>query len=143
MYSHIEPVIESNGDSVDVTYPKIKHSNINKYFNGNYRVLLLRPVHTFNRNVWIAEIKAQIGMDYDLLSFAGFALNKNIQNKKSYNCAELVLMADKQAGMLVKRELKFITPQSYFEYAIAGEFEMVFWRDCPVMNDFKILTGGT
>ena len=137
-YSHIEPIYRENGDSVDASFPKLIESNIGKYFDGMHRVMLIRPVVAFDDVKWRTNLADCIGKGYDLLSYLGFVFNKNIQDKAKYNCSELVLLLDRSACILRDYD-SYIRPESYYDFAIAGMFEIVFQKDFADMNDFNKL----
>ena len=74
---------------------------------------------------WGGAVSALEGLKYDLLSFVGFMGNKKIQDKDPINCAEGVLMADQAIGLLSLHDGSFISPQSYWDFTVAGIFEIV------------------
>jgi hypothetical protein len=145
-FSHVEPIISKEGDSVDATVPRLKRSNIKKYFNGQYRVWILRPLPKLTKEQAIKfAITTQlcIDMKYDLFSYLGFVINKPLEHKGQLNCAELVLRADHSIGLLERHGGIFISPQSYVDFAMAGMFDIVYAEDCPEQSDFTYLKGGT
>lgn len=125
-FSHIEPILAPDGKSVDYTFPHARLNNINSY-NSDWRMIIIRPVNfTPDQSLlWLRTIVETINIKYDLVSYFGFLANKQIQDKDKLNCAEAVLLADQSAGLLTMHDGMFISPQSYWEYTVAGLFQTI------------------
>lgn len=129
-FSHGEPILNAQGDSIDATIPKIKRSNISKYFDGKHRVRILRPLKALNQfelEGWYVNCIKKEGKWYNLFK---------------RNCAGTIYDADKAIGLLNVTQ-KVVTPQMYNLLAEAGcLFEVVYDAYKPDMNDFKKLMEG-
>lgn len=131
-FSHIEAIIDDEGTAVDATWPRVRLHNISDYLNGNYRVVVIRPRRPFPSFPeklllnWIDTLLSMVDRRYDLKSFIGFLCNKRVENSQAVTCAESVLLADKSVGFLTGHDGWYITPQSYWDFTIAGAFEVVY-----------------
>lgn len=127
-FSHIEAIIANDGTAVDATWPRVRLHNISDYLNDNYRVVVIRPRCPFPEKLltgWIYNLNLMIGRRYDLKSFIGFLCNKKIGNSEAMTCAESVLWADRSVGFLLGHDGWYITPQSYWDFTVAGAFDIV------------------
>lgn len=126
-FSHIEPILDSAGNSIDVTVPTIKKSNIRKYLNGDYRVVVIRPVQPIpDLGAWIMAGHDVLGVRYDLLSYIGYLINKPIQGRKTFNCSEATFYMDQKAGLFKAAQNLFISPQTYADFTVAGMFTVIY-----------------
>lgn len=135
-FSHVEPIFATDGSSIDATllYPKL--NNVWNYADEGSRIMILRPVPAFTldqRDAWhralmVAYDKAlqQPLYGYDLTTYFGFAGNKRADDKQRVNCAELCFLPDRAAGLFPLEDGYLISPQSYWDYAVAGAFEVIF-----------------
>lgn len=127
-YSHITPVM-SRRLVMNITWPRPTIETIEEFLAKQRRVLHLRPTTPFNSDqgkAWTERGNEILATDYDLLSFKGHLANDGkAQNGKKYNCAEGVLSLDHAAGLLLGRDFRLISPQSYVEFAAAGVFVVV------------------
>lgn len=126
-WSHVEPIIGADGCSVDATWPRLIESNVHKYLTDEYAMIILRPIGwtEAQRNSFAKAARGAISMKYDILSYLGFPLNVPVQDKRKLHCAELCLMADHAAGEFLGHDGAFVTPQTYWDFYIAGAFEVV------------------
>jgi len=141
-FSHVMPVVSESGDVLDITLPKPKITSLAEWFNGNYRVMILRPVTplTTSEQIKFISTAQQIrSRDYDLKSFLGFLENNPTRDPKKINCAEGTLLCDQSAGILVHHDGVLISPQSYDDYADGGLFQVIYGCNCPTPDDFKAL----
>jgi hypothetical protein len=137
-FSHIEYILDYLGNSIDFRYPKSINSNIRVYFDGNWRVVLMRPNFEITPE-WVETANLLAGVPYDVISYIGFIENKMIEDKRKINCAEGQLICDHIAGQFIKEQGRLISPQTYWDYMIAGKFDLVWSKDCPDYNDLKKL----
>jgi hypothetical protein len=117
-------------DSIDATFPRVKFGNIKQYFNGQWRVLVLRPVPEMTqiqRVVWVNKLLSFIGKKYDVWALLGFLANKSFQTEKKYTCSEILYYADYAVGLFpCGYKGEFISPQTYYDFFIAGMFSVVY-----------------
>lgn len=143
-YSHIVSILSSEGIVLDATFPKPLKRNLSHYFDGNHRICIIRPVPKFTKVDTLKFLNAadtvfklidtkKIG--YDLTSYVGYIFNKKIQDKELFNCSESALFCDQFAGRFLKHDGYFITPQSYYEYMIAGAYEVIYQKDYATIDD--------
>lgn len=130
-YSHAEPILNEKGDSIDATWPRVKRSNIDKYFDGRHRVKILRPIHKMDKSqeaAWLTCCIMKVGKWYNLWH---------------RNCAGVVYDADRLVGILGLIKQEVFTPQMYLVFADGGcVFETIFEAECPTEEDFKKLVEG-
>lgn len=128
-YSHCVPVLNKHGLTLEIRYPRPHYGHANDYLDGKHRVLHLRPAVAWTPaqiEAYCAEVERIRRHKYDLLSFAGFLLNRpHIENPRRPNCAEGLLLMDHAADLLLGRGASLVSPQSYFEFAAAGAFVVV------------------
>jgi len=143
-YSHIVPILNADGQTLEIRYPTIHFGNAADYLDGKYRVLHLRPMQPLNdlqittylyraerlcnvvgyseKSFW-EQIKEA---NYDMKSFWAYLINSGgAQNPQKVNCSEGMLTLDHALGLLPTRSMRFISPQSYMEFLAAGLFEVV------------------
>ena len=137
-FSHIELILNQFGESIDAKFPKIIRSNIKTFFNGNYRVVIIRPTFEINSNFSMTALNL-IGKKYDWFNYCGFASNKPMNDKGKFQCAEVNLIADHSMGQFLKENGMMVSPQTYWDYTVAGKFEVIWQKDCPNLTDYKNL----
>jgi len=141
-YSHCEPIIDSYGNSVDFTYPTNKASNIQKYFNGQWRVCIISPAVMLSQEQQEAfsdTIKGLVGTEYAPLDYLGFLINKPVHEQGQYHCGSGTLAGCQAAGLLKRHSGAYISPQSFQEYTTAGLFNVVWSSDRATQGDFRDL----
>ena len=128
-YSHVVPIIDVSGKTLEVRYPQPYFSTVNDYLDGKHRILHLRPVQELSDlqiNNYLTVVDHVQFRDYDILSFAGFLSNREyIENKSKLNCSEAMLTLDHAMGLLLGRSMALVSPQSYVEFEAAGIFKIV------------------
>ena len=128
-YSHVVPVLDVAGTTLEIRPPRPKFGSVAAYRAGKHRLLHLRPVVPWapaQISAYLAAAEQLRVQRYDLLSFAGFLLNRpKIEDGKRVNCSEGMLVMDHAAGLLTGRTLALVSPQSYVEFASAGLFTII------------------
>ncbi len=136
-YSHAEIAIDNLGNSIDFRWPTTASSNVLRYFDGKHRVLILRPVFTFDPRILERSLTSKLGAKYALREYLGFVTNKRIADSGQWHCGSGNLAAYQDAGGLVMADRFFVTPQTFVRYAEAGAFEVVARLFGPDPADFK------
>jgi len=142
MFSHVEPVIDANGSTVEATVPKIRFGHISNYFQGKHRVAVLRPAIPLNddeRRKFVITACDMVGRWYDVWSLIGHVINKRLQKAEYYNCAELTLQCFKSIGRLTQLPIDIIKPSHFFVLACGGFFRTVFYKVRPTKIDYEKL----
>lgn len=153
-FSHIEPILNSQGDSIDATFPKIKRSNISQYFDGKHRVRIIRPLPSplFGKEDIYPLLCSPPPLSFlfkrvalNQLELEGWYVNCIKKIGKWYNlfkrnCASVCFDADRAVGRLMGVSIKTPTPEMHNLLAEVGcEFEIVYDAYKPNKEDFKKL----
>lgn len=122
-YSHCMPMVsESKGLNTDILRNS-RVQNVEKYFSGEFRVIRLRS-RIMDIDAFTLEASLLDNLPYDIRSYAGFLVNKNTEDPDKINCGEAALLCCHAGGILKDRTLDRISPQSFYEFAMAGLFEI-------------------
>lgn len=144
-YSHVEPILDSNGNSVDFQMGWTakggisgnRSSNVGKYFNGEWRVTILRPNFLVDETAFTESLISRVGTKYALLDYIGFLTNKPISSQGKYHCGSGTLKAYQDSGVLRRHNGKFCSPQSFQEYYVSGLFNEVWSSGCAKVEDWE------
>lgn len=134
VYGHIAVVINSKGDMVSATVPKVVKMNIKDYFDGKHTVLVLAPSVPFTalqQHRLYERATSLITTGYDYKSYFGFLFNTGAHDSRRYNCSELVYECDKASGLFPEWDGTLVSPQSYMDFYIAGMFRKIFAAKNP------------
>ncbi len=142
--SHVGVVIDA--DNLNVfdarMFQKSKIRKIEYFFNGKYDIRILRYSPTLiniqQKNITKFLID-HLRVGYDNKSIISIISNNNIEDKNKLNCAESALLAYHNAGLLLKRDIKYILPHTFWEYYAAGRFVLVKHFHKPKKENMKDL----
>lgn len=141
--SHVEPIVNSQGNSVRADFYRVKYANVSDFFDGKHRVWIIRPTKDFTnaeRRLWVETAMAKVGKLYDFNYFryiVNWFPSAKIDNY--WNCAEVVLDCYQTIGRYEDMVMVRTNPYVFEILAQSGDFTTVFHAKAPTKADFEEL----
>lgn len=141
--SHVEPIINSKGDSIKASFYRVKYNNIGEYFDGKHRVWIIRPTKDYTRaesRLWVETALAKVGKFYDFNYFR-YIVNwfPSASEDNYWNCAEVALDCFQTIGRYEDMNMPRVNPYVFEILAQSGDFTTVFHAKAPTQEDFQKL----
>jgi hypothetical protein len=120
-WSHVAVVINSEGDFVEATWPKVRVGNIKElYLKGNddyHEVGILRDPLTYEESLNLHKFMlSKVGTSYDAIGLLSFVLRVRVQNKSFYFCSRLTAEGFEYISRpLIRRKPEWDTPSDIYE----------------------------
>lgn len=115
-FSHSIPMISKTHGLNTGFFRKSKVEDVTRYLTGNHRVRRIRPVN-LDVDTFCTEIYRLEGNKYDIKSYMGFIVNKDMEITSKLHCAEATLLAAHAGGVLLERDLSLVSPQTFYEFS--------------------------
>lgn len=124
-FSHCEPVMNSEGVSLNVGLWTPKVDTASRFFKGKHRVAWLRPKEgKFDYADIIEDIYLK-GFEYDLGTFWSHLIGRDKENPKKDNCSEACLRMLKEAGHFKDLSYERFSPSDLMMLAYGGGLEIL------------------
>ncbi len=124
-FSHSMPIVDSLGTLVSAEFPKVRYRDVRDFFNGRYRVEIIRPVRPYTPeelHIWCETAHAKVGKWYDVLSILGNLSNKGWEHRDMWQCAEICLDSCQAIGRLTCIPLRKAEPKTFETLTCEGPF---------------------
>ena len=140
MVCHVEPIINSHGDSIRATFPFCKRANLRTFFNGNYIVKVIRPTMEYTSReqlVWLDTVNSKVGKPFNWFR----KLNNCVCPENFWTGAEVALEGLHSIGRYEALRKKEVTPYVFEILANSTDFEIIYQSKYPRNFDFEKLLG--